>query len=430
MDYQDTLGWLFGLETMGIKLGLQNITELLHRMGDPQEQFRSVHVAGSNGKGSVSAMTESILRHQGYRAGLYTSPHLVDFRERIQINGVVIPEETLCRLVEELRGHVEDMNLVSKESHPTFFEVTTALAFSHFAESGVEVAAVEVGMGGRLDATNVISPDCTIITRISLEHTKYLGNNLVQIAGEKAGIIKSGVSVITAESSESEAFSVIAEAAKEKGCPVRVVGQDIQWRLIGSSLQGTLMSIGDIGEVRLPLLGSFQGANAAMAYGAARELNRRGLEIEDDAIARGLSNVRWPGRLEIVGTMPHVVFDVSHTPDGAKAVAEDLDRLFSQKVVLILGVLDDKDLDGIAGHFGRISKCAIATAPATPRAYPAERVAESLRGHVPKVVVELSVVEALRKGLAKASVDDVLLVTGSLYTVGEAKAWWDLREAR
>ena len=430
MDYQDTLGWLFGLETMGIKLGLQNITELLHRMGDPQEQFRSVHVAGSNGKGSVSAMTESILRHQGFRAGLYTSPHLVDFRERIQINGIVIPETTLCRLVEEARGHVEDMNLVSKESHPTFFEVTTALAFSHFAENGVEVAAVEVGMGGRLDATNVISPDCTIITRISLEHTKYLGTSLAQIAGEKAGIIKTAVPVITAESSESEAFLVIAEVAKEKGCPVRVVGRDIQWRLIDPSLQGTLVSIGDIGEVRLPLLGSFQGVNAAMAYGAARELNRRGLEIEDDAIVRGLSNVRWPGRLEIVGTMPYVIFDVSHTPEGARVVAEDIDRLFGQKVVLVLGVLDDKDLEGIARHFGRISKSAIATAPATRRAYPAERVAESLRGHVPKVVVERSVVEALRKGLAKASVDDVLLVTGSLYTVGEAKAWWDLREAR
>ena len=429
MRYEETLSWLYGLETMGIKLGLHNVTELLRRMGDPHRQFRSVHVAGTNGKGSVCAMTESILRSHGYATGLYTSPHLVDFTERIQTSGTQISQGQLCRLAEEVRGHVEDMVLVSKESYPTFFEVTTAIAFAHFAEAGVEEAVVEVGMGGRLDATNVIQPDCTAITRISLEHTQYLGDTLEKIAAEKAGIIKHGVPVVTAEDGR-EALGVIEQIAAERKAPLRRVGAEIRFDMVESTIDGTTVRLGSLPTVTLPLLGNFQSENAALAYGIAIELPSRGVEVGEQAILEGLRRVRWPGRLELVHRRPTVVFDVSHTPDGARAVASDVRHLFGDEALLILGVLNDKDLDGIAKAFSSISDKAIAVSPASNRAFSAHETGTALRRYMTDVREAPSVAEALSTAVASASEDDVIIVAGSLYTVGEAKAWWEGHEAR
>jgi dihydrofolate synthase/folylpolyglutamate synthase len=428
MEYTPCLDWLLGLETMGIKLGLSNITELLHRLGDPQDSFRSVHVAGSNGKGSVSAMTASILKEEGYRTGLYTSPHLVDFRERIQVGGAMISVGELARLTEEVRGQAEDMFLASPETHVTFFEASTAIAFLHFAGKGVEQAAVEVGMGGRLDATNVLKPDCSVITRISMEHVKYLGDTIARIAAEKAGIIKPGVPVVTA--AEGEALALIERAAADAGSVVRVVGRDVRYDVVSSTLDGTMVRVDGLDRtVALPLLGSYQASNAAMAIVTCHELRGRGVAIAEEAIINGLEKVRWPGRLEIVRKRPTVIFDVSHTPDGARAVAADLEKLLGTKVILVLGVLDDKDVKGIAEGFGRIAKRAIATAPLTWRAYPANVVAEALRSYVPAVEEGPSVADSLRMALSLASPDDAVLVTGSLYTVGEAMAWWRGHEA-
>ncbi len=429
MDCKEAVDWLYGLELMGIKLGLSNVTELLRRMGDPQTQFKCAHVAGTNGKGSVSAMTESIFREQGYRTGLYTSPHLVSFKERIQVNGTEISDCELARLAEEVRGHVEDMALVSTEGHVTFFEASTAIAFAHFAEKGIDLAAVEVGMGGRLDATNIVSPECTVITRISLEHTTYLGTTIREIAGEKAEIIKPGIPVVSAEHG-AEALKVIEAKARESSSPLRLVGRDIGWRLLEESLDATRIELKGLGEVSIPLLGSYQGENAAMAFGASIAVKEGGTEISDESIVRGLAKVRWPGRLEVVGRRPFVVFDVSHTPDGARVVVSDIKKLFKKKVILVLGVLNDKDLEGIAAQFGGIAKQAIATAPGTPRAFGQSVVAEALRRHVPTVLESRSVAEALNRAMAMADEDDVVLVTGSLYTVGEAILWWRSREAR
>lgn len=427
MEYDEAVDWLYGLEMMGIKLGLRNVTELLHRMGDPQNQFRCIHVAGTNGKGSVSAMTESVFREQGYKTGLYTSPHLVSFNERIQVRGAAISGSDLARLAEEVRGHVEDMSMVSDEGHVTFFEASTAIAFAHFAEQGVEFAAVEVGMGGRLDATNVVSPECTVITRISLEHTTYLGTTIPEIACEKAGVIKPRTPVVTAEHGEA-AMKVIEDTARSASSPVKLVGRDLTWRLLEESLEATRIEIDGLGEVLLPLLGAYQGENAAMAYGASVATRERGMGLEDEAIVRGLARVKWPARLEIVGKRPYVVFDVSHTADGAKVVAADIERLFKRKVILVFGVLNDKDLEGIATQFGGISKEAFAAAPSTPRAYRSEVVAEALRRHVPVVHEAPSVADGIKMALARAGPDDVILVTGSLYTGGEAIAWWRSRE--
>jgi dihydrofolate synthase/folylpolyglutamate synthase len=423
VDYKETITWLFDQETMGIKFGLANVTGLLHHLGDPHLKFRSVHIAGTNGKGSVSAMTASVLQEGGYVTGLYTSPHLVDFRERVQVDGVCIPEVKMLRLAEEVREYAERTS--GPDSRLTFFELTTAMAFAHFADSGVEEAVVEVGMGGRLDATNVIVPDCSVITKISLEHTAYLGNTIAAIAGEKAGIIKEGVPVVTIDQGE-EALSVFRRVAGEKGSRLKVVGQDTGYETLSSTLAGNEVYIEELDTtVRVPLLGSYQSQNCALACGGLAELMTGGVYISDEAIHNGLSKVRWPGRLDVVATSPTVIFDVTHTPDGAEVVSKEVDRLVGRKVILVLGVLNDKDIGRIAASFGRIAKIAVATAPATKRAFPSSTVADALRRHCPRVEGVPEVGRAIERAHALAGPDDTVLVTGSLYTIGEAMRWLD-----
>ena len=427
MNYPETLDWLFSLEHMGVKLGLDNVKELLHRLGNPQDEFRSVHVAGTNGKGSVSAMLASILREQGYRTGLYTSPHMVDFRERILCGGELISEVELAKLAMEVKGQWEEMERTTGQI-PTFFEVTTAMAFLHFADRGIEEAVIEVGMGGRLDATNVIIPDCSIITNISMEHTQYLGNTLSAIAAEKAGIIKTGVPVVTA-ADQPEVLDVIKRVALAKGAPVRIVGKDVDYRFISATLEGTLVEIGGLSiPVKLPLLGGYQAVNAATAYAVALELDRKNVEVEEKAIIAGLENVRWPGRLELVQGRPMIVLDATHTPDGARKVALEFNRLFGRNMTLVIGVLNDKDLAGVVGPFAGIAKKAIATSPATERAYPAAMVAQVLDRDLNSVEIEPSIPRAIQRAIEISEANGVILITGSIYTVGEAKAWLEPHE--
>jgi len=427
MNYSETLDWLFSLEHMGVKLGLDNIKELLHRLGNPQDEFRSVHVAGTNGKGSVSAMLASILREQGYRTGLYTSPHMVDFRERILCGRELISEAELAKLAMEVKGQWEEMERTTGQI-PTFFEVTTAIAFLHFADGGIEEAVIEVGMGGRLDATNVISPDCSIITSISMEHTQYLGNTLSSIAAEKAGIIKPGVPVVTA-ADQSEVLDVIKRVALAKGAPVRIVGKDVDYRLISATIEGTIIELGSLSvPVKLPLLGGYQAVNAATAYAAALELDRKNVEVQEKAIIAGLENVPWPGRLELVQGRPMIVLDATHTPDGARKVALEFNRLFGRNMTLVIGVLNDKDLAGVVGPFAGIAKKAIATAPATERAYPASMVAQVLDRDLKSVEIQPNIPRAIQRAIEITEANGVILITGSIYTIGEAKAWLESHE--
>jgi dihydrofolate synthase/folylpolyglutamate synthase len=426
-DYQEALDWLFGLEMIGIKLGLKNITELLHRLDDPQKEFRCVHVAGTKGKGSVSAMLASILRAQGYHCGLYTSPHLVDFRERIVVDGKAIPRKDLVRLTQLVRASVEEMGRVERASYPTFFEVTTAIAFLYFAERGVHLAVIEVGMGGRLDATNVIEPEASVITRLELEHTQYLGATIESIAAEKAGIIKPGTPVVTL-SQNPGTDRVIEEIAAANGSSVDYIGRDVPYTLKEATREGTRVLLEGPGEVEVPLLGSYQAENVALAYGAVLALRRRGVAIGDDAVTLGLKQVNWPARLELVGRAPFLIFDVTHTPGGAEVVAREVRRLFPGRIILVLGMLDDKDLNGVAEQFARISGKAIATSPHSSRAFSAEKVERALRKHMSEVERRDSVADAVRTALLEAKPEDTVLVTGSLYTIGEAKAWWGRHE--
>ena len=422
-DYQETLDWLYSLENMGIKLGLERIRQVLNLLGDPQLSFRSVHVAGTNGKGSVCAMLSSIFRKGGYRTGLYTSPHLVDFTERIQIDGEQISPEEVARLAEEVRQAM-DSPKVPFGRKLTFFEVTTAIAFLYFQRKGVEVAVVEVGMGGRLDATNVIVPACCAITSLALEHTQYLGDTLPKIAFEKAGIIKEDVPVVTVPHQE-DALRVIDAVARDRSSPLLVLGRDFEHELISADWSGTRVHLHSIAsDVTIPLLGGYQADNAALACECALEAARKGLYLPESAVVRGLETVSWPGRMEVMCCEPLLVFDVTHTPAGAKAVSGELSRLRDKDWTLVLGVLNDKDLDGICARFGPLAQKAFATRPNTKRAFEADEVARTLGKYCSDVTIEPNVAKAIVLARNSAGAKGAVLVTGSLYMVGEAREWW------
>jgi dihydrofolate synthase/folylpolyglutamate synthase len=285
-------------------------------------------------------------------------------------------------------------------------------------------------MGGRLDATNLISPQCTVITRIGLEHTQYLGGTLAKIAYEKAGIIKEGVTVITAEDNE-EALRVIDAVARDRAAPLLVSGRDFKFELLGKGEEGIDVHVHSIDrDVHVPLLGGYQASNVAMACECALEMKARGIELTETDIAIGLGRVRWPGRMEIVGRNPLLVFDVTHTAEGAKVVARELKDLHPGPWVLVIGVLNDKDLNGICAEFGPLADKAVATAPDNRRAYPAEVVQRELLDHCGQVTIEKDVGAAMDRAYELAGPDHAILVTGSLYVIGEAERWLVQRRTR
>lgn len=408
------LRWLYSLENMGIKLGLSNVRLLLGILGDPQERFGAVHVAGSNGKGSVSAMTAAMLRSAGHRTGLYTSPHLVRFNERIRVNGQEIPEARLLKMISEVRQLMED----GRFPRPlTFFEITTAMAFLHFAESGVDEAVIEVGMGGRLDATNVVKPRCCVITPIGLEHVGFLGDTVAKIAYEKASIIKEGVPTVSSLQ-VPPALQVIEWMAECRSSPLKVLGRDFQMECMQRDMDGTTVHLPSLGNVRLGMLGKYQCQNAAVAAQCALEL-RRQIEMPIEAIIKGLEQARWPGRLEVVGRSPLTVLDVTHTPDGARAISSELDLFPGSPRVLVVGMLRDKDARGamsaLAPHFDQV----ICTSAVTPRALSPKEMMDACSGLSSHRHVVAGVGPALIKARHMAGATGFIMVCGSLYTVGE-----------
>jgi len=412
----DELEWLASREVLGTKLGLDNIRELLSRLGDPQSGFKIIHVAGSDGKGSVCAMIESVLRSAGHRTGRYTSPHLVRVNERISVDGADISDEDLRQAIGEVREASQGM----EGGGPTYFECMTAAAFLHFLRSGVEWGVAEVGMGGRLDATNVVEPECSVITRISLEHREHLGPDVAAIAGEKAGIVKPGRPVVTTARQPREALRVIESRASRLGCPIVVAGRDVEYEA-GSGEDGSSIHLPDEGlTLRTPLRGRHQADNMAVAYCAVKEVMMRGAYVPDEAIVAGMAATKWPGRLQRVLSRPDVIFDVTHTPAGAEATASELGRV----AALVLGVSGDKDVDAIAGTLGGMASVAVAVAAKTERAMPAGRVARALERACPTETAA-SVAEGIERAIDLAGRDGTVLVTGSLYVIGEAMRWLD-----
>jgi len=408
--YAETLAWLSGLEvSAGWDLKLERMRAALARRGNPERRWPALHVAGTNGKGSTAAMLEAVLRAAGYRTGLYTSPHLVDFAERARIDGRTIPHATVVELVAELRADVERAGIAL-----THFEYATLLAFEWFGRVGIDVAVVEVGLGGRLDATNVLAPLATAITSIGIDHVEYLGPDLRSIAAEKAGILKAGVPLALA-AVPAEAEDVIVARARALGVPVTRVGAD--GALAGDVFRGP----GVVWDgVHLGLPGAFQRANATLAL-LTLALVRDRFPCPVDAVRRGLADVRWPGRLAVVSEAPLVVLDGAHNADGIATLVAELPAVVGERrVELVFAAMADKRWPEMLAALVPHVRAVIATRVGRRGAAVAE-VAAAVGGRVPVEAVD-DPRAALRAALARAGPQDAVLVTGSLFLVGEAYA--------
>jgi len=392
MGKKNAMDYLQELEQEGILLGLERIQQFLELLGNPQDSFKSVHIAGTNGKGSTAAFLESILRNAGIKTGLYTSPHLVEFNERIQASGRKIPDADLARLVKGLRRVKEKAGIKL-----TYFEFITALAFRHFADSGVEVAVVEVGMGGRLDATNVLKPVVCGVTNVSLEHEAYLGNLIEKIAFEKAGIVKKGVPVFSTARNPA-VVRVLEKACNEKGA--------------------ALVSVNVPYAGKISLDGGFQKWNASLAYTIARQLQVHGIAINDEAIFSGLEQAKWPGRFELSGRL---LFDCAHNPAGAGALQQALHNSFpNKKFTFVFGAASDKDVGQMLGALAPCVKEIVATS-AKVRGMGVKKICAAAKA-LELDCKQVPDVESAIKHALNASNGETVVVCGSCFLVGEAKA--------
>ncbi|GAB4484559.1 MAG: folylpolyglutamate synthase/dihydrofolate synthase family protein [Thermodesulfovibrionales bacterium] len=416
MRYEETIEYLFGLQKHGMKFGLDNIRRLLAAFGNPQNSFRCVHVAGTNGKGSTCATIESILRTSGAKTGLFTSPHLVSFTERIRVNGAEISENEVIGLAAEVRSVVEAM----QDFHPTFFEVVTAIGFLHFQRAGVEWAVVEVGMGGRLDSTNVLIPEVSVITPVDVDHSEYLGSTLAEISREKAGIIKPNVPVVLSRQ-KPEALDVLLGSAQEKGAPAFCLGRDFAVEPDSSSDAFSYRGLDSYAGLVSGLKGGHQHMNAGTAIRTVEELCRANPDLRCDMRA-GVAAVSWPGRFETVKQAPRVIIDGAHNPAAAETLAAELKRLPGGcRPVLVIGVMGDKDIRGILRPLLPLASGIVFASPAYGRSAPA--------GHLQKLASEMgfssgtaaSVAEAVAEAERLAGNSGLVVVTGSFYTIGEAK---------
>jgi len=403
---------------------LAHVGELLSRMGNPQLAARTVHIAGTKGKGSVAAMIAQVLSASGYKTGLYTSPHLLDLRERIKVDGVPISEAEFAAAMAKVKPFIESMKQDAAFRQLTYFEALTVLAFVYFQEKQADFQVLEVGLGGRLDATNVVpSPAVCIITSISLDHTQILGNALGEIAREKAGIIKPGCSVVISPQPEEAAF-VISDTCREKEAKPFWVGKDVTWHKIGGNLDHQSLAInGRTGKYRvsIPLLGDFQLENAATAVAALEILSSEGFAISPADIAQGLAQVKWPGRFQILRQHPTIVVDGAHNVASIKRLVNNINAYFPDKRIwLVFGTSVDKDIRGIVNELLPLSPQVILTKASHARAASVPTLADEFtkRGINPET--KENVAEAISRALSLASRTDVICVTGSLFVVAEA----------
>lgn len=396
MNYAAVMRHLHRLEMFGIKLGLKNVTELCRSLGNPQEEFKAIHVAGTNGKGSVAAMCSEILKRAGYRVGTYTSPHLQTFRERILINGRKITEAETVKAFLEVKKAADKL----RESQVTYFEFTTAMAFVHFRGKKCGLAVIETGLGGRLDATNVVKPLVAVITNIGIEHTQHLGNTKEKIAFEKAGIIKPGSITVTGERDE-KIRNILHSISKKKRSGFVTVKEEYKGKL---SLQGR-----------------HQKRNAAVSYAAIKSLNNFGIKIKRKFIEKGLENVKWPGRLEVMQKRPLVILDATHNPSGAEALVEYLHEL-DREVIMVLGISDGKDVAGIIRSLAPLAKKIILT-QAKHRGKDCRMLKKLAMRHNKSAVAEKNVRKAVKKAVGMAR-NEAVVITGSIFTAGEARELW------
>jgi|UniRef100_A0A7C3WHX0 dihydrofolate synthase/folylpolyglutamate synthase len=417
-DLPQAVAWVFDLQKFGIKFGLSSTLNLLSRLGLLYQEGRYVQVAGTNGKGSVAATLSAVLTAAGYPVGLFTSPHLVRFQERFRLRDQDISAEELLSLINQVRA------VIDASEPPTFFEFATAMAFLYFFQTKADPIILETGMGGRLDATNIVHPLVSVITNISMDHREFLGNTLTAIAGEKAGIIKSGVPLVTG-AYQKRVLNLFRQRCRDLGSPIYVRGEDFQAR--GGSA-GKFSYAGlrrRLTQLRINLSGRHQYGNAALALATLELLEQQGIAVSEAAIRAGLQQVRWPGRLEQVAQDPRVILDGAHNPAAARVLAQNLKR--SQKngrLILVLGIMADKDFGAIIGKLLPLAHTAIFTRPRYFRAARPERLAQEAKAYgVKMLLVEDRVADAVRRAQSLAGPQDRIVVTGSLYTVGEAKEY-------
>ena len=432
MNYTQSVQWVSGLKRHGIKLGLERFRELLRMAGDPQFGLRCAHIAGTNGKGSTASMIACAMQHAGYKTGLYLSPYVFDFRERIQLNGKMIPTGRFAHLATEVRPLVEHLAGTSYDE-PTEFEVKTLIGLLYFAEEKVDFASVEVGMGGRLDATNVVQPDACVITNVSYDHMAYLGNTLGKIAGEKAGIIKPEVPVING-CLRPAASRVVMDVARRNSSPLTLVRPVESPPMVHTARRG-VAKIGwifhketettdlfwdgqELTGLKLRLHGAFQAANAGCATGALLELQKKGWSIPLASIQRGIEHAWLPGRLQVFSQSPLVIADGAHNPSGAGEVARYLRLANRHPVAVVVGMMQSHEPNELLAHLGPIADLIVATQPPGPGERPAEEIARSSRAYSCRVEVQPDVNLAIQSARAWVGQYGLVCVTGSFYLVG------------
>jgi dihydrofolate synthase/folylpolyglutamate synthase len=410
---------------------LRRIERLLARMSNPQSAAKSVHIAGTKGKGSTAAMLASILKQSGYRTGLYTSPHLLSIRERIQVDGRQITEGEFARLAGRIKPEVEAVNTSSDPGELTTYEILTALAFMCFQDRGVAYQVLETGLGGRLDATNVVQPEICVITSISYDHMDVLGDTLAEIAREKAGIIKPGSIVVTAPQIP-EAMNVLEEVCRQKAVKLVRVGGDVSWRRKSVSPEKQsfqLMGLKGNYNVEVPLLGEYQLENAATAITAAETLAGRGAVITAEAITSGIAGVNWPGRLQVLRRKPWVIVDGAHNGDSVRRLVTALRQYFTfEKAVVIFGASSDKNIAAMAAGLKAFPDKIIATSSHHPRAVAVEQLVEefSRESIIPEVSADVA--SAVEKALSLTGPADLVCATGSLFLVAEVMEYLQKRD--
>ncbi len=422
MRYKEALDWLNAFESFGMKLGLERITHLCERLHNPQHRYRTIHVGGTNGKGSVSTIIASILSQSGYTVGLYRSPHLQRFSERIVVNGEEISQDDLLTLIEQIKPLVEDT--INAGETPTYFEIVTAMAFLYFQNKNVDIAVIEVGLGGRFDATTIVTPVLSIITNISLEHQEILGGTVEKIAFEKAGIIKKDVPVITA--AEGNALSVITRRAKEQHAPLTVITHHSWKRCKGGMSWQEFHVSGTLKEyvVKTSLMGRYQGENIALALTAIEQLQMSGMYITDEGINEGIATVAHPGRMEILGTEPLLLLDGAHTIAGMSALKETLEAdVVYNRLVLVVGILADKKIEEMLNIIVPLTDVIVVTKSQNTRACDPTKLKECIQQIDAKkeVIAKEKIADAIQYAKAVAKKDDLICITGSLFTVGEAR---------
>lgn len=419
MSYLHTLDYLYSLQRFGIKLGLANILRLLDLLDNPQKGIRTVIIGGTNGKGSCAAILSSLLGVAGHRVGLYTSPHLHDFRERIRVGNELISYEEVMRLTDVIREAMAREALVLPL---TFFEFVTAMAFLYFREKKVDLAILEVGMGGRLDATNVTEPEVAVITSVARDHCQHLGQSLTAIAREKLGIVKPGRPLVAGVEGLALARQV-ARHCRRLGSPLLLLEKDFSYLPNG---QGGFDYFGlstCYPGLRLSLAGPHQMANAALALAAAETLEKQGYCLDAKAIRKGLAQVNWPGRLELFPTASRVLMDCAHNPAGCQALVEALGKEYIyEHLILVVGIMQDKDWPTMLSLLAPLADLVIVTQPELERACPAEALAGQARKWCQRVEVIPQVSSALARGREVGRSRDLVLVTGSIFTVSEARA--------